>query len=318
MAGHSLMARTCAVLVLALCWFRVAVAVVVFNMTWNKVMDEKVSDVELFLRNNMFKFVTTGSVHDLPRSGKPPTISDDLARQCAIAFKQGRMVNRVIDEDEHVVGAVHQFYTCMWEAAAECDMIKNTLNDFNVSAKHLLHRMREVDPALTRVRLDFKLELNEQQLESRRKAAADMLQKHEQDPTYLNRIIWGDEWHCWCSPRDADIHVWCDLHDARAREVLPIPQMKKGERPTVIRCIAFVSAILGPVHIEYTTGTDELQRELVDRDTNQRPYLVSVNHTLLWQPLLTTPATFSFIAHAARYSSCPWPEQSSSPILTLL
>lgn len=304
MAGHCMMARVCAVLCYALCWFNLDNAVLLFDGTWNKVMKEKVTHVKDFINDNMYKFVTTGSVHDLPRTGRPHKIDDDLAKQCAVAFKAGYADDEVIDQDQHIQGSIHHFYSCMWEAEADCELIRNTIRVKEVSAQHLLRRMEEVDPHLRKIKLDYKLELNEHQKMSRKSAAATLLQKHKDDNTFLDRIIWADEWHCWCTPQHADIKVWCDAHDARARVVLPIPQLKKGQKPLVIRCIAFVNAKLGPIHIEFTTGTDDLQRELVDR---LEPYLVSWNHTLSCRSARTTPCTFNLASHAARYFSCPSP-----------
>lgn len=281
MPRHSLSARFCAVMCVAMCRFNLDWATWLFNNTWNKATSEPVTEVKEFLCNSMWRLFTQGDLRDFPRSGRPVVVKDSVAKECAEAFKAGYAAGQVIDEDLHVQGTLHRFYTCMSEAVRKCPLIRNTINTYNVSPEYLLRRMKEVDPKLQHIRLDYKLELNEAQRSSRIAAANEMLTAVAQDHSLLDHVIWVDEWHCWCSPEKSCTKVWCDAHDARATAVLPIPQLRRGQHPTVVRCIAFVNALLGAIHIEFTTGTTDLQRELNPRPIDH-PYLVSymANHTL--------------------------------------
>ena len=257
-------------------------------------MNDKVTHVATFITNNMDKFVTQGSVFDLPRAGRPHKVPDDVAQQCAQSFKAGYSMGEIIDVDNGVRVESHKFYTCLADALYgdyKCDMLCATLRDCEVSPDYLLQRMKEVDHNLQFIRLDYKLELKDHHKHTRQTAAEFMLRHCTQDPTFLERICWVDEWHCWCTPQGRCIKVWADAHDERVRDVLPIKQLKKGEKPVAIRVLAVVNARLGCVCWEYTTGTTGLERKLIQRDDEHNPYIVSVNQTLLCTWLLTTGFT---------------------------
>lgn len=267
-------ARFCAAVCVAMAWFDLDVAVWIFDNTWNKRTSEPVTEVKEFLSNSFWRLFTQGDLRDFPRTGRPQIVDDEMAKECAQAFKAGYAAGEVLDQDLHVQGTLHKFYTCMTEAVRKCPLIRNTLNTYNVSPEYLLRRMKEVDPNLRHIRLDYKMELNDAQRASRVAAAYQMRMAIAQDNSLLDHIIWVDEWHCWCSPEKACTKVWCDAHDARATAVLPIPQHRRGQHPIVVRCIAFVNALLGAIHIEFTTGTTGLQRELNPRPLDN-PYIVS-------------------------------------------
>jgi hypothetical protein len=58
---------------------------------------------------------------------------------------------------------------------------------------------------------------------------------------------------------DADIKVYCDAHDKGATYVLPCQHLQRGERIHV-HVLAIVNPILGLSWLEFTTGTDDIQR----------------------------------------------------------
>lgn len=199
-----------------------------------------------------------------------------MVAECAQALKAGYEVDAVLDEVTGLVGTEHVFYTTVTQAAIECKTIKDYLAQYNMSVDYLRTKMHEHDPNLKRVKLDYKEELNEHQKGSRAFAARLMMDWLREEPDFLERACWVDEWHCWCTPEHCNTKVWADAHDARARVVLPIKSMKNKDK-VVIRCVAVVNARLGPVHMEFTTGTTDLHRDLVDRDPNT-PYLVTSLH----------------------------------------
>lgn len=307
MAGHSMEARICAVICLLMSWFNVNMAIQLFEASWNTFSPERVVEVGTFILTNAVKFLDRGDLNDLPRPGRHQIVTDEVAKMCAEAFKDGYYIVTGIDEEGKIAGWDHKFFVSMSDATSHCPTIRSTLATYNVSSDYLLRRMHQVDKRLKHIKLDYKEELNDLQIKSRRTAALDMLDKIEKDPTILERICWVDEWHCWCTPKDASTRVWADAHDQRARMVLPIPQLPAGHRPIVIRCVAVVNARLGPIHMEFTTGTTDLERTLVHRDDKNFPYLVSANQMLLCMSALVHFGTPSSAWHCLQYISCPAP-----------
>jgi hypothetical protein len=49
-------------------------------------------------------------------------VKDSVAKECAEAFKAGYAAGQVIDQDLHVQGTLHRFYTCMTEAVRKCPL----------------------------------------------------------------------------------------------------------------------------------------------------------------------------------------------------
>ena len=273
------------------------------------------ADLQDFIQRNFDKFLTTGSVQDLPRAHRNLKVPDADVLRCATAFKEGYTREAAIDADGEVAGVRHYFYTSMADACEQCETLRSVMRKYDCSAKYLLKRMKQLDKNLKRVRLDYKIRLTEKQIRSRQTAAAKMLSQHNKDPEYLQHVCWVDEWHMWCTARDANLKVWADAHDARVHEVLPTPQLKSTEKPICIRCVAVVNAILGPIHMEFTTGTTDLKRELL-KDVKDA-YMVGTYHMLFCTLGSTLAATPSSASQAALYISWPVPLQSSSPSLTL-
>lgn len=280
MAGHTLAARLTAVFCLALARFDLAVAVVLFNMLWNAQMTEQVSHVRSFIAHTVDRLVSTGSLRDLPRSGRPTTLTDAVVQRCVKEFKQGYTRHDVIDQRTGAAVMVHKYYSSIYQACSENQYIRGIVERHNISPKHLLRRMHQLSPSLRRLRLDYKLELTPANKQHRSKAGKQMLARIRLDPSYLDRIFWVDEWHVWLTPSEHAQYIWADAFDHHAHTVLPIPRLRRGEHPKVLRCLAIVNARLGPVHLEFTTGTTDLQRTLNKHDDARHPYHVSAGFML--------------------------------------
>lgn len=273
MAGHTTTCRVFAVFCFAWGLCNLDWATTLFCIWWNGYEAEHVTEVKDFIARTVTNLTTRGTVHDKPRSGRRLKLSNERVDDCVQALKAGYEVTAVLDEHTGLVGTDHVFYTTVTQAAIECKTIKECLAEFNISVDYLRTRMHERDPNLKHIKLDYKEELDEQQKGGRQAAAKLMLARLAHEPDFLDRVCWVDEWHCWCTPEHCATKVWADAHDARARAVLPIKKQKNQDK-VLIRCVAVVNARLGPIHMEFTTGTTGLKRELVDRDPNT-PYLVS-------------------------------------------
>ena len=287
MGGHSLAARLHAVMCFAMAKLSLSGAILLFKQTWNAQKEEKVNHVKSFIALSYHRLSTTYSLRDFPRSGRRKLVSNEVVLKCADEFKSGYTRNTVIDEGTGQVGLEHKYYSTIYQACQENEYIGKIVNKYNISPKHLLARMHAVCPSIKRMRLEYKLQLTVQNMEDRREAAVTLLRHIDNDARlqpppsafYLERIFWVDEWHVWLTPNDCAQYIWADAFDQHAHSVLPIPQLKRGEQPRVLRCLAVVNAVLGPVHIEFTTGTDNLQRDLNKHDDAANPYHVSASST---------------------------------------
>ena len=315
MARYGTRSRVTAVFYYFSCWCNMHMACMFYRWTAAAGIVDLPLDLPDFIQRHANKFLTTGSVQDLPRAHRNLKVPDAEVLRCATAFKGGYTRETAIDADGEVPGVRHYFFTSMAEACEQCETLRAVMRKYDCSAHYLLKRMKKLDKNLKRVRLDYKIRLTDKQIASRQAAAAKMLSHHNQDPEYLQHVCWVDEWHMWCTARDANLKVWADAHDARVHQVLPTPQLKSTEKPICIRCVAVVNAILGPIHMEFTTGTTDLKRELL-KDVKD-PYMVGTYHMLLCKLGSTLAATPSSTSQAALYIPWPQPLQSSSPSLTL-
>lgn len=289
MVYHSKAARVAAVLCMAICCLRIEPATMLFIMLWNEFMDEPVADVKNFIMRNFEKFITTGAVYDRPRAGRTPSMPRKIVKECAARLKAGYREWGIVDEKTGLLGWQHNFYTTITEAATECEYIKSAITNYNVSVDYLRARMHELDPSLKRFKVDYKAELNPHHKESRKAAAQWMLDREAECPGFLERVCWVDEWHMWCTPDQCPLHIWADAHDERVKAVLPIPQLSTREK-VCIRCVAVVNARLGPIHMEFTTSTTDLERDLVKYPWTHE-YKVSLleePHTVIQVPPLGT------------------------------
>lgn len=275
MAGHSFGARLTAVFCLAMANFDLLLAVWMFNLLWNAQCSEQVSHVRTFIVDTVNRLISTGSLRDRHRSGRPSTLKDDVVQECVDVFMKGYTIYKVVDKKTGQVGRVQKYYCSISQACQENDALRGVIERYNISPKHLLRRMHALCPSLKRLCLDYKTELTVQNKLKRAKAGKSMLNRIGADETYLERIFWVDEWHVWLAPGDHPLYIWANAFDNQAHTVLPIPELKRGEHPPVLRCLAIVNARLGAVHMEFLTGTTDLQRTLNKHNDANHPYHVS-------------------------------------------
>ena len=115
------------------------------------------ADLQDFIQRNFDKFVTTGSVQDLPRAHRNLKVPDaDVLRCAGHCLQEGYTREAAIDADGEVAGVRHYFYTSMADACEQCETLRSVMRKYDCSAKYLLKRMKQLDKNLKRVRLDYR------------------------------------------------------------------------------------------------------------------------------------------------------------------
>lgn len=134
------------------------------------------------------------SIESAPKSGRPPVMPDATARECAIAFKQGR----ILAGQQRHFGSVKQ-------AVRKSAAIQSALAKHPISRRCLLKRMRQVDPSLVQRTEDVKPALGIL-LRAERRRVAGILKKQPLD--YFQSIHWIDCKQMYIAPRRRK--VWTD------------------------------------------------------------------------------------------------------------
>lgn len=265
MARKCTAARIAAVIAIIACNGVVADAEVHFNTNYNNTAPEqdRVACVAEFLRYNHRKFLATGSIHDRPRSGRKHKVPKDVLQQCASQLQAGYRWTPI-----GTVLPVTRHFTSIQQAAAMNPYLAAVCSSFNVKPQQLLKMMKKVDKGLMHKTLHFKRPLTPQQQQARRSVAIQLYTRQLQDPTLLRRTCWVDE--CSISFSSSvmakGIKVWCHRSDSATSATFFNHSMQPGTkyRTTTVRLMAMANCLLGPTSAEFTTGTTDLQRRLLD------------------------------------------------------
>lgn len=232
-----------------------------FNTTHNHPPNYTVSGPREFIRYNVRKFETLGSILNRPPPGRAPTVPEDIARECSTWLKQGYcvLVQHPTAANPFNLVWEHFYFTSIKQACQMHPQLHQTIEDFGVTPEYLLRCMHRVDPGLSYKTLHFKKELSPAQKAERQRVAATLLANTRADPYYLKGTFFADACKFVLVDSRADIRVYCDAHDRGATYVLPCQHLQHGERIHV-HVLVIVNPILGLSWLEYTTGTDGIQR----------------------------------------------------------
>lgn len=196
---------------------------------------------------------TTGSVKSAPRGRSRRKLTDAAAREAAALVKAGRVVT--VTRQGGPTYQQRLFFGSIADALRHLPRLVAILEAAGVSAEHLLRRMHDVDPELKWGPLDAKPRLSPQNIAERREYARHMLHKHARDPTFVQRVLFIDEFKPMLLGGGAqDIKAWYDAHSDGCRPVIPGVGMA-GSPPVRVCAYVCVSGDLGLVDFQYTSGT---------------------------------------------------------------
>lgn len=265
MVYHKLSLRALALSCFLLAHADLTLAVQIYNNSVPQEDKETVANVRAFIRNNGEKFQDIGSVANRPHPPRGNKVPDDVAMECSKAFKKGYSAPQSNITEGGQQQNIHHWYTSIEQACVKDPYLAYVCDHYHVSPKNLLRRMYEVDPNLTRRRLDIKMELTAEQKAARKSVAYDLYQLWLHTENFLQSIFWIDEVTIWFCPhyKHHSIKVYCDAHDTEVDHVIHSPlfktSVKKNEK-IVVRALCAVNMLLGPFFLEFTTGTTAIQR----------------------------------------------------------
>ena len=284
MGYHKLSLRALALSCFLLAHMDLTLAVQLYK---NSVPDEDkdtVKNLRAFIKNNGTKFEETGSVANRPHPPRDHKVPDDVAMECSKAFKKGYSAPQSNITENGRQECIHQWYTSIDHACVKDPYLAYVCDHYHVSPRNLLRRMYEVDPNLTRRRLDFKMELTAEQKAQRKAVAFDLYQLWLNTANFLESIFWIDEVTIWFCPhhKHVNIKVYCDAHDAEIDHVIHSPllrtSVKKNEK-IVVRAMCAVNMLLGPFFLEFTTGTTGIERRHIQ--PSNKAYKVSEENQII-------------------------------------
>lgn len=153
-----------------------------------------IARLDMFINHWARAWQQRRSIQSAPKPGRPPVMPDGVARVCANAFKQGRMI----------LGQRRGF-SSVRQAVSKSATIKSALALHPISRRCLLKRMRRVDPSLVRRTESVKPALGILLRAKRRRVARKLKGK---PLSYFQSVHWIDCKQMYIAPRDRK--VWTD------------------------------------------------------------------------------------------------------------
>lgn len=241
----------------------------IFRQLVNQTSEQKVKKVKPFLQTWHKHWVEQGTVRSLPHTGRQVKITEEVAMQLSIVFKEG-MTGRTDPTEEHPDGMeYHRFFTSVEDAMKHSPQFQALVKEHDITPrqqKSLLQRMRAADTSLVRLLLDHKMPFTEEQRKARMAAAKELLQVPQ---SKLQAVVWVDCSSIWITPVALNRLVWCNVFDERVHRVSDVRNMKPNTKIKLSFIVA-VSGRHGPIWLEFLTGTTGLKRsELFKKVTGQ-------------------------------------------------
>jgi hypothetical protein len=262
---------------------------------------DSVTEIKDFLQRHYNHWRSTGNVEDMPRSGRPPKISDAEAADMARIFKGGMIVT-VVGDDGQSVPVGHRYYTGIKDAIAYNPQIAQFVHDKDITPQTLLERMLRADDQLVVKSLDVKPAFTADQMKERVWVARQLLRSSQDE---LSWVVWVDCGSIVLYRQTTSCSVYMSTEDPAYTEVMP--QLPGGrQKPIVLSFFMAVNALLGPVYLEFVTGTTELRRADTFRPVEKREhhYMVSTIPSKSEGGSAMDSPTWS--ASASKYdTSCP-------------
>ena len=147
-----------------------------------------------FIRYWLIHWRERQSMDSLPKSGRPPAMTDDQALLCALLFKLGRNIR-----------GQRRHFTGIDDAVARSPGLQAALAATPISHRTLLKRMRQVDPGIVRRVESVKPALRASLKKERRETSAFM---RRQPRDYFKQIHWLDMKQMYIAPKRRV--VWTD------------------------------------------------------------------------------------------------------------
>jgi hypothetical protein len=194
---------------------------------------------------------------DKHRSGRQRVIQDEARlRMCAAALKRTRMI-----------GGTRRHYTSIQEAARYEKVIRNTMEEYGVTADHLLRACKRIYPNLTTGRERRRRYLTKQHRAKRMRLAKRLLRKAQY---YWKKVFWLDAKHFYIVP--PTFRVFCDKKDKSA---IYVEDPHARTTPICLHYYAAVNWFTGAVALVWVTGTTGLKKRYVSDHPSATAHLAA-------------------------------------------
>lgn len=221
----------------------------------------------VFVKRWWERFKTKGNVDDDPKSGRPPKIPDDKAREAAEIVCRGYTVQHTVRQE---IVTELKYFSSVAEAIADSATLRDTLRDYKATPQQLLSAMHRAAPSLVQRRVTFRHHLAEDEQAKRKSVAGDLLVWLHNDPSLLTRMVFIDETTIQTHGLKHDhIQVWVNSSDTRFHDFHGVPG--KSWDPVKVHVIDAVTAhphydnLGGLVYVDFTTGTTDIKRRVNKR-----------------------------------------------------
>ena len=225
------------------------------------------SHIRDFVRRWWDAFITTGSLEDAPRSGRPPLVPDSVAAHAAELVKAGQWVPRVAGQLRFHVQLLFRTIPAAVHALPELGQI---CEEYGVTSEQLRNAMERVDHDLVRHALRFKYAHSAEQMQGRqsfcRQMLAALLDIPAAQAAILDRFLWWDEGGVSLSAVEHKaVYVWGGRGALQSYDVLRFPGVHGGGDCKIHFGIGVSSHPAfarsnGLVYFEFTTGTTAIKR----------------------------------------------------------
>jgi hypothetical protein len=305
-----LRARLAAVRCYYQCEAQIPEAVRLFEKVWNSQLQPgdagHVKDPYHHIAYQAEKLERDFTLQDLPRSGRPVTMPDDVVWWCADIIAKGYL--RPMDHagfggaGGRLEYVEFKDFGTLGEAIACSAELHAIMQEYGVTKQHLLCRLHEVDARLVHGPLPFKFLLSDELMAERAAYARTMLDWLRVEPDLLSHITWFDECRIWVD-RHAfkQLKVWHRRGSYDGAPPLPHP-LWDGKGAVKTDILLGVNAKVGLVWVEFLTGSTDIQElgrhnEGMRHNMRYRDAMLQGEYTVSYQKIIQ-PVLSSFFWRA--------------------
>lgn len=241
-------------------------AIKIFDVRWNTPEHNKANQLvkapEHYVQNQVNKLYASATLRNLCDHPRPPKIPNEEVKKAADILAAGYSLPCYSYNWPFIYSWwEHRHFTSINEACKLSPELHTLLVQHDVTPRHLLTRIHEVCPHLAYSALPLKMELTAAQKLARQQHAEWMLQQLQADPLFLHKILWGDETRIYIGKElDGKLKVYhyTGQPDSAAPEEC---RLMNKENMLRIDLLLFVSAVWGVCHVEFLTGTTNIEND---------------------------------------------------------
>lgn len=206
------------------------------------------------------RFMAGASLEDGPRRKKRPQLPNDDALLAATYLKTGHWTFIPATETRKA-RFEHRYYTSVETACRHCTELMAIRNKYGLNNRAFLRAMYKADPSLLKRTVRVRYSMPKKLKGERRERANVLYNRCVQDPSRLDRTYFIDE--CGIiidNMLRKGAKVYCDAHDEGYKTVIHTEKLETKEQ-VKLHILAAVNAVHGPVYLEFTTGTTDIQHQ---------------------------------------------------------